>query len=127
MSEPKNRLRKPPYNPWVRALVEDKRKWDPKAIRTEAKAGFRGWHERGYLPHRDAPGLTQFITYHLADAFPSELLSEWSMLLEIENDRERRKKLEEYLDKGRGHCWLQKPEVASICENAFLHFHGERY
>jgi putative transposase len=117
----------PPHNPGLRALVEGKRDWDARDSKENQREGFRGWHERGYLPHRDAPGLTQFITYHLADAFPVTLRSEWSALLEVEDDRERRKQLEEYLDRGRGECWLRRPDIAALCENAFRHFDGERY
>ena len=68
--------------------------------------GFRGWHERGYLPHRDEPGLTQFVTFHLADSLPASLRHEWAALLEIEDDRRRRQSYEAYLDKGRGECVL---------------------
>ena len=60
--------------------------------------GFRGWHERGYLSHRDEPGLTQFITLRLMDAFPASLRSEWAAMLEVEDDRERRTQQEAYLD-----------------------------
>ncbi len=107
MSAAKRRLPRPPYNPGVRELVEGKRAWDARASLANLKQGFRGWHERGYLPHRDSPGLTQFITYHLADAFPAEMLGEWAALLRIEQERERRKELEAYLDRGRGQCWLR--------------------
>ena len=55
----------------------------------QAKAGFKGWHERGYLPHRDEPGLTQMVTFHVADSFPNTLRSEWAALYEIEDDAER--------------------------------------
>ena len=61
--------------------------------------GFRGWNERGYLPHRDEPGLTQFVTFHLADSFPAALRSEWEAVLQVEDDRERRLQIEKYLDK----------------------------
>src|SRR5205085_8611998 len=81
MPERKPRLPSPPYNPGVRDLVEGKRAWDARANQSDQQEGFRGWNERGYLPHRDSPGLTQFITYHLADAFPRELLGEWVALL----------------------------------------------
>src|SRR5437867_4122267 len=91
MPNEKRRLPRPPYNPGLRDLVEGKRRWDVRASQAAQREGFRGWNERGYLPHRDSPGLTQFITYHLADAFPAELLGEWAHLLEIENDLERRK------------------------------------
>jgi len=45
----------PPHNPGVRDLVEGKRRWSPPKTEN-LKQGFRGWHERGYLPHRDEPG-----------------------------------------------------------------------
>jgi REP element-mobilizing transposase RayT len=125
--EPKRTLPSPPYNPGVRDLVEGKQQWDLRASEGNKQHGFRGWHERGYLPHRDSPGLTQFITYHLADAFPSELLVEWAALLKIEEEAQKRRELEQYLDKGRGQCWLRRPEVAVICEAALRHFDGERY
>src|SRR5262249_42908022 len=101
--------------------------WDTKANSAAQRAGFQGWHERGYLPHRDSPGLTQFITYHLADAFPKELLAEWARLLDIEDDRERRQQLEDYLDKGHGECWLRPPAIADICDARFRAFHGTQY
>jgi REP element-mobilizing transposase RayT len=127
MSAPKRRLPCPPYNPGVRDLVEGKRTWDARANPACQRAGFRGWHERGYIPHRDSPGLTQFITWHLADAFPAVLRAEWAALLEVEDDRERRKELEAYLDQGRGESWLRRPDIAAICEGALRHFDRERY
>jgi REP element-mobilizing transposase RayT len=89
--------------------------------------GFRGWHERGYLPHRDEPGLTQLVTFRLADSFPDSLRSEWEHLLKIEDERERRKELEVYLDRGRGECHLRQPEIAKLMENTLKLHHGERY
>ena len=35
-----------------------------------------GWYTRGYLPHRDEPGLIQAVTFHLADSLPLQLLQE---------------------------------------------------
>ena len=127
MPAPKRRLPSPPYNPGVRDLVEGKRAWDARANPADQPAGFRGWHERGYIPHRDSPGLTQFITWHLADAFPAALRGEWAALLKIEEDRERRKELEAYLDKGRGKAWLRRPDIAAVCEGALRQFDRERY
>jgi hypothetical protein len=111
VAESKRQLPRPPYNPGVRDLIEGKRRWDARANKAHKRAGFRGWHERGYLPHRDSPGLTQFITYHLADAFPAELLGEWAALLNIEEDRQRRKELEQYLDKGRANAGCGGPKL----------------
>jgi len=91
------------------------------------QAGFRGWHERGYLPHRDEPGLVQFVTYRLADCFPQALIHEWKDLLKIADDRERRIQLEDYLDRGRGTSVLRDARVASIVEGTLLKMHREQY
>ena len=128
MSDPPNvRSSGPPHNPGVRELVTEKCQSSSVPTRKEAIRGFRGWNERGYLPHRDEPGLTQFVTFRLADAFPASLSREWEGLLKIEDDRKRRAELEAYLDKGRGECYLKNPAVADLVEKAFLRFHSERY
>jgi len=115
----------PPHNPGVRDLVAVKRHGSAPPKIEAAKQGFRGWHERGYLPHRDEPGLTQFVTFHLADSFPESLRSEWEHFAKIEDDREQRKRLEAYLDQGRGECHLRRPEVARLVEDNFRRFSGE--
>ncbi len=117
----------PPYNPGVRELVAAKRRASSPPQRAHARLGFRGWHERGYLPHRDEPGLTQFVTFRLADGFPSAVRAEWAALLEIEEDRQRRLQLEAYLDAGRGECTLRRPEIAQIVEGALRFYHGRYY
>ncbi len=109
----------------MRDLVEGKRRWSSPPKIEAAKQGFRGWHERGYLPHRDEPGLTQFVTFHLADGFPESLRAEWAHLAKIDDDRERRKQLETYLDKGRGECHLRRLEIARLVEDNFLLFSGD--
>jgi putative DNA methylase len=121
------RLPSPPYNPGVRDLVAGKRAWSAPFAKDDIKRGFLGWHENGYLPHRDAPGLTQFVTFRLADAFPAELRSEWEALLKIEDDRKRRIELEAYLDQGRGECHLRHPDVAGLVENSLLFRHDVQY
>ena len=123
----KKRLPSPPYNPGVGELVRNKRQWsEPLSLETR-KRGFLGWHEAGRLPHRDEPGLVQFVTFRLADTFPAELRGEWETLLKIENDRKRRTELEAYLDRGHGSCHLRQPEIAVLVEGALRFFHGERY
>ena len=83
------------------------------------------WHSRGYLPHFDRVGLIQMITYRLADALPASVLARLEH--ETKDDRERRKRIEEYLDAGHGSCSLRLSKVACIVEDAFLHFDGRRY
>ncbi|HEY2951598.1 MAG TPA: transposase, partial [Verrucomicrobiae bacterium] len=58
---------------------------------------------------------------------PAACRSEWAALLEIENDRERRQRLEAYMDKGRGACHLRRPEIASLVDGAFRFYHGQHY
>jgi REP element-mobilizing transposase RayT len=121
------RLPSPPYNPGVRNLVQEKRAGSRPLAKDEIERGFLGWHENGYLPHRDEPGLIQFVTFRLIDAFPAELRSEWEALLKIEDDRKRRIELEAYLDKGRGACHLRRPEVAKMVEASLLFRHDVQY
>jgi REP element-mobilizing transposase RayT len=124
---PKPRRSGPPHNPGVRELVSGKRRGSVPLKHEDAMQGFRGWHERGYLPHRDEPGLTQFVTFHLADSFPAALRSEWKAMLEIEDDRDRRLQLENYLDRGRGECHLRRADIAKLVEDAFRFHHAQWY
>jgi REP element-mobilizing transposase RayT len=105
-------------------LVQGKRHWSSPLKPQAAKEGFLSWHERGYLPHRDEPGLTQFVTFRLVDSFPEALRSEWEHLWKIEDERERRLQLETYLDKGKGTCYLRIPQIAQLVQTFF---DGTRY
>ena len=117
----------PPYNSGLHKLVEGKQAW-AEPLDDDAKAeGFLGWHQRGYLPHHDMPDATQLVTFRLNDAMPASRRSEWEALLRIEGDRERRTKLEEYLDRGLGECWLRQPRIADLVEGALRFFDGQRY
>src|SRR6266498_3320636 len=71
----------PPSNPSLRALVEAKRQWCYTPDAAARARGFRGWHERGYLPHFDAPNVTQIVTFNLADSFPVTRQAEWEVFL----------------------------------------------
>ena len=117
VSKTSKKIPRPPHNPELRNLVEEKRRWTSKIKSEDAQHGFRGWNERGYLPHRDEPGLIQFVTFRLADSFPESLRSEWNHLWEIENDRERRLQIEKYLDRCRGSCYLRRAEIARLVED----------
>jgi type I restriction enzyme R subunit/putative DNA methylase len=112
---------------YLRRLVEGKNTAFRPLSDEEKALGFLGWHERGYLPHCDFPGLVQFVTFRLADSMPESRRGEWEHLLKIENDRKKRTKLEEYLDRGVGECHLRDPRIAQIVEDAMLHFHNEHY
>jgi|SRR5262249_309438 len=95
------------------------------------RLGQPGWSSRGYIPHYDAEGQTQHVTFRLADALPTEVVEKWEEDLRIlpEGEAKRRKYMlvEQYLDAGHGDCYLQDPRCAEIVQNALLHFAGERY
>ncbi|WP_395753414.1 transposase [Prosthecobacter sp.] len=116
-----------PHNPDVRQVVTRQRRSSQNPTREEQILGFRGWNERGYIPHRDEPGLTQFVTFRLADSFPEELRAEWGKLLKIEDDRERRTQLEAWLDLGHGACHLRHEHLAQMVSASLRKFDGERY
>ncbi len=101
------------HEPFRRSLVE----W------REAKEGHKGWHSRGYLPHFDDPTLIQTVTFRLVDSLPQSK----QHLLEIEDEKEKRRKIEECLNKGYGCCWLRRPDLAEKVEDALLHFDDQRY
>ncbi|MFN0072148.1 MAG: REP-associated tyrosine transposase [Chloroflexota bacterium] len=91
----------------------------------------RGWHRRGYLPHRDDPGIVQAVTFRLADSLPQQLIEPWSdSLLRMKPSDARVARMRyvaEALDTNLGRCWLQRPEIAQMIEAALLHFDGTRY
>jgi REP element-mobilizing transposase RayT len=123
-------------------------------IKPEAANPLRsGIHTRGYLPHVKREGASYFVTFRLADSLPKEVLlkiqAERAARLqrfrahrdaakksgaaprksetsdEIERDYFR--KLETFLDKGRGECCLQQPCIAGLVADALRFFAGERY
>jgi len=119
----------------------------------EANPLRSGIHSRGYLPHVKREGARYFVTFRLADSLPKEVLLKYQAeraqrlqrfyaqekaakklsaappkqeaLEQIERDYFR--KLEAYLDKGVGACWLKRPEIAGIVAGAFRFFENERY
>ena len=113
---------------YLQRMVAGKNEWSRPLTNEERALGFLGWHERGYLPHSDFPNLVQFITFRLDDSMPaSRQWGEWEHLLQIEDVRDRRTRLEDYLDRGFGECYLRKPGIAKLTENALLYFHSDRY
>ncbi|MEO7298196.1 MAG: transposase [Verrucomicrobiota bacterium] len=112
----------------VRQTIRDKREWHSPPLNEKDQAkGFSGWRSRGYLPHFDAPGVRQFLTYRLEDGLPASRRREWESLLELEDERERQIQIEAYLDKGFGECHLRNPQVADMVQNGFLFFDDQRY
>jgi len=108
--------RGPPHNPGLKRLIEGKRHWHYCPASRARDLGFLGWHERGYLPHFDAPRVTQFVTFMLRDAFPVSKRREWEPFLREPDLSVRRRKLEAWLDRGHGACWLGRADVAECVE-----------
>jgi putative transposase len=125
--QPARRPSRPPYHPDLQQLAASKRTWAERLDPDARARGFLGWHQRGYLPHRDVPGVIQFVTFRLRDALPSSRRPEWQAMLQIEDERQRRRRLEEYLDRGWGVCWLRQPVLATKAEAALRFFDGKRY
>ena len=123
-------------------------------IRPEAASPLRsGTHTRGYLPHAKREGLSYFVTFRLADSLPHEVLIKYQseraerlnrfyMARDASNklgttapnpetpdqiNREYFRKLEAYLDKGAGACWLKRPAIANLVADALRFFDGARY
>jgi REP element-mobilizing transposase RayT len=120
--------------PWLSPEEIMSDAWKKRAVVAKAKEraiGGPGWYSRGYLPHFDAEGKTQTVTFRLFDSMPLEILHRWeeeiSSLPKKEHDLERRKRIDAYLDRGYGSCYLRDDRIAKIVQNSLLHFDGERY
>ena len=111
----------------LKQLIDGKREWTEPLSAEEANKGFKGWYSSKYLPHFDGPGTRQFITYRLADALPPSRRDEWQTLITIEDKLEKQRKIEAYIDRGYGKCWLRDPRVAEIVQSGFWHFDGQHY
>jgi REP element-mobilizing transposase RayT len=106
-----------------------------------------GIHTHGYLPHVKREGAEYFVTFRLGDSLPKEVLiryeAERAQRLravyqakrsdqttadseELIN-RDFRRKVERYLDKGAGACHLRRPEIAELVAGALRFFHEQRY
>jgi len=83
----------------LRQLIAGKRQWTEPLSDAEAEKGFKGWYASKHLPHFDAPGTQQFITYRLADAMPAARRSEWEVFLHLEDKLEKQRKIEDYIDR----------------------------
>lgn len=121
---PRTGRRTPPKNIGLLELIRAKRErsWRPSI--EELRLGFRGWHQRGYLPHFDAPRVTQMVTFLLADSFPVSRRAEWEPILCEADGSAKRRRLEDWLDRGHGPCWLRHPEAAEAVERVLLEADG---
>lgn len=108
-------------------LIRNKREWTEPLTTDETRQGFKGWYTPKKLPHFDASGTRQFITYRLGDALPASRRSEWEIFLKLEDDLEKQRKIEMYLDRGHGECHLRDPRVAALVQDNLWHHDGVKY
>jgi putative DNA methylase len=111
----------------LKQLIAGKREWTEPLAPGEIKQGFKGWYASKDLPHFDAPGARQFITYRLADALPAARRREWAAFLVLENDEQKQRKIEAYLDRGHGECHLRDPRIAELVQENLWHHDGVKY
>lgn len=111
----------------LKQLITDKREWTEPLMPEEVEQGFKGWYSSRRLPHFDSPGARQFITYRLADAMPATRRSEWAAFLAVEDDLEKQRKIEAYLDRGYGECHLRDPRIADLVQENLWHHDGVKY
>lgn len=92
---------------------------------------LQNWHGRDFLPHYDSSDKYQMITYRLADSLPKGALNPGTTgvsPVRSDNDKlEKRKVIEEALDKNYGSCILREPRIAKIIIAAWDFFDKERY
>ena len=86
-------------------------------------------HRRGYLPHFDAAGFTQFITIRLAGSLPATIFESLKFKLKTKqlNEIEYHWQIEKALDLGTGPTFLKDTRIAGLVARAILKFDGERY
>ena len=99
---------------------------DPRELPREGM-----WHSRGYLPHFECNEVIQHVTFHLADSLPKDVvvrLDEEIRALPVdEQDSERRRKIEVWVDAGHGSCILREQAIAEMVQGSLLFFDGQRY
>ncbi|MDB6017724.1 MAG: Protein of unknown function Protein of unknown function [Pedosphaera sp.] len=110
----------------------------PRDDRNPLRSGI---HTRGYLPHVKREGASYFVTFRLADSLPQNVLlgfkrqqaeklralAPGAQTAREQIDREFRRQIERYLDRGVGACQLKRPEVARMVVEALRHFHEKQY
>ena len=93
------------------------------------------WRTRGYIPHDIDPERIQSVTIRLYDAVPKHVISHWQKELNWHEglpskdlrQLKLRIRIDKYIDKGYGICWLAKPDIAEMIEEMLLHDDGIKY
>ena len=94
------------------------------------------------LPHWLRLGAIYAVTFRLHGSLPAGVVERWRIEAFERRRAEVREAIapgreglvgplseeaEDYLDEGRGECWMKQPEIADLVQSALLHFDGERY
>lgn len=94
------------------------------------------------VPHWHQPGVYCFVTWRMGDSLPREVLDEWKAerdawlrehpepwteAIELEHFDRFSRRMDKWLDAGKGSCPFRKPRLARIVGDAILHFDGDRY
>ncbi|HZS06033.1 MAG TPA: transposase [Blastocatellia bacterium] len=108
--------------------------WKKRVVVPKAKAGRTGTprrYSRGYLPHFSGEEVTQTVTFRLVDSMPQVVLERWreelKHLAQKDYDRERRKRIDAYLDQGYGSCFMKDDRIAAIVQESLLYSDEDRY
>ncbi len=95
--------------------------FQPKGLKSDL-----GWYDRGYIPDFEGGEIPQFLTFRLSDSLPKKVVQK--LLEEMDSsDAAYRKRIEGYLDRGYGECYLGLQEVAEMVAESLRKFHGKKY
>ena len=96
---------------------------------SEPKVPHGRRYKRGYLPHFDAPGFVQLVTFRLNGSLPRSIFDLIKFKFETKqiNEIEYYRKIEKALDAGSGPTHLIVPKVAEVVAQTIVKFAGERY
>ena len=90
-----------------------------------------GWHSRGYLPHFDGQMIPQFISLHLADSVPLQVIKKWKQELNYRKSESDKalllERIERYADQGFGRAFLKDERLAEMVQNTLLKDDGKKY
>ena len=75
--------------------------------------------------------MPQFITLHLADSLPKDVIERWQRELAHLGEQKAKsalqRRIEHYLDQGYGHSYLRVADVAQMVQASLLKFDRIRY
>lgn len=90
-----------------------------------------GWRSRGRLPHFEAEGVWQFLTWRTHDSLPASVLRELDEELRSVEESARKahriRRIGELLDQGSGECLLANPIAARIVVEAIRYWVDDKY